>query len=332
MGKLQALDYKNPVVNFDQRRGNAQQQRVDYDAVNVDFKSFLVQIKGYDILNYGTPVDLPPYARTQLVEAFSRALNRDLFLAATTGAYPNMINAGANCNVPDTIPSYDRAVLAGLTPTAAEYYANATFPAKFNAANPIPANNGLSATHLKNLKLTAERGGTAINREDAIQPAYVRSKAGWPMNKYIYLAHPESIASLFADPLFSNSTFNRGTVIDAENTPQTLNGADYVGEFFGISIYSCKDLYEFEFTSAANNHRVAWNLFIGAGAWSLGWAEEPMLGMENDLVERIQLYFGHEFRGQKMLKFASQRNAADAARNLATSVEQGILHSFVALT
>ena len=76
---------------------------------------------------------------------------------------------------------------------------------------------------------------------------------------------------------------------------------------------------------------MAWNLFIGAGAWSLGWAEEPMLGMENDLVERIQLYFGHEFRGQKMLKFASQQNAADAARNLATSVEQGILHSFVAL-
>jgi len=331
MGKLQALDYKNPVVNFDQRRGNAQQQKVDYDSVNVDFKSFLVQIKGYDILNYGTPVDLPPYARTQLVEAFSRALNRDLFLAATTGAYPRMTNALANCNVADVLPSYDRAVLSGLAPTAAEYYANATFPAKFNAANPAHTHNGLSATHLKNLKLTAERGGTAINREDAIQPAYVRSKAGWPMNKYIYLAHPESLTSLFADPLFSQSTFNRGTVIDAENTPQTLNGADYVGEFFGISIYSCKDLYEFEFTSAANNHRMAWNLFIGAGAWSLGWAEEPMLGMENDLVERIQLYFGHEFRGQKMLKFASQQNAADAARNLATSVEQGILHSFVAL-
>jgi hypothetical protein len=157
------------------------------------------------------------------------------------------------------------------------------------------------------------------------------------MTKYIYLAQPESLASLFSDPLFSQSTFNRGTVIDAENTPQTLNGADYVGEFFGISIYSCKDLYEFEFTSAANKHRVAWTLFIGAGAWYLGWAEEPMLGMENDLVERIQLYFGHEFRGgapvrgpspvrgQKMLKFASQRNAADAARNLATSVEQGII-------
>lgn len=152
------------------------------------------------------------------------------------------------------------------------------------------------------------------------------------MNKYIYLAHPESLTSIFADPLFTNSTFYRGTVIDQDNTPQTLNGADYVGEFFGISLYSCRDLYEFEFLSTANNHRMAWNLFIGAGAWSLGWAEEPMLGMENDLVERIQLYFGHEFRGQKMLKFKSYMNAANAGVNLATTVEQGILHSFIALT
>jgi hypothetical protein len=332
MGKLQALDYKNPITNFDQRRGNAQQQQVDYDKVDVDFKSFLVQIKGYDILNYGTPIELPPYARSQLVEAFSRALNRDLFLAATIGMYPNMINGGANCNVADTIPSYDRIVLAGLAPNLGQYYANAAFPTLFNAVVATPAANGLSALHLKNLKLYAERGGSAINREDALQPAFVRSKSGWPMNKYIYLAHPESLTSIFADPLFTNSTFYRGTVIDQDNTPQTLNGADYVGEFFGISLYSCRDLYEFEFLSTANNHRMAWNLFIGAGAWSLGWAEEPMLGMENDLVERIQLYFGHEFRGQKMLKFKSYMNAANAGVNLATTVEQGILHSFIALT
>jgi hypothetical protein len=151
------------------------------------------------------------------------------------------------------------------------------------------------------------------------------------MNKYIYLAHPNSIDPLMADPLFANSTFNRGTVIDQENTPQTLNGADYLGEFFGISIYSCRDLYEFEIVSADGNKRVAWNLFIGAGAFSLGWAEEPMLGMENDLVERIQLYFGHEFRGQKMLKFPSRQHSRNGAANLATRVEQGVIHSFVSI-
>ena len=335
MGKLQALDYKNPVVNFDQRRGSAQQQQVDYDAVNVDFKSFLVQVKGYDILSYGTPVDLPPYARSQLVDAFSRALNRDLFLSATTGTYPALsTGSGVTGTAVDAYPSYERIVFGNsFAPNIGNYYANATFPTLLNGMTAVPAPNatGLSAAHLKKLKAYAERGGSRINKEDAIQPAYVRSKAGWPMNKYIYLAHPDSLDSLFADPLFANSTFNRGTVIDQENTPQTLNGADYVGEFFGVSLYSCRDLYEFEIVSADGNKKTAWNLFIGAGAFSLGWAEEPMLGMETDLVERIQLYFGHEFRGQKMLKFPSQQNRRNAGVNIATAVEQGVIHSFVSI-
>ena len=335
MGKLQALDYKNPITNFDQRRGNAQQQQVNYDKVDVDFKSFLVQIKSYDILEYGTPIELPPYAQSQLVEAFSRALNYDLFNAMTTTAYPT-IQTG-NCNVAGTLPSYDRAVFklsTGLVPTRAVYQGNNTFPTLINSmstsATTTPTSSGLSASHLEALKQYAERGGSAVNLEDAIQPAYVRSKSGWPMNKYIYLAHPQTLTSLFSDPLFANSTFNRGVVIDADNTPQTLNGADYVGEYRGIAIYSCRDLYQYSIPSADSTKTAAWNIFMGAGALSLGWAEEPMIGMENDLVERIQLYFGHEFRGQKMLQFPSQYAAipgAQAGSN--TLVEQGIIHSFV---
>jgi hypothetical protein len=69
---------------------------------------------------------------------------------------------------------------------------------------------------------------------------------------------------------------------------------------------------------------------MGAGALSIGWAEEPQIGMENDLVERIQLYFGHEFRGQKMLQFASEyAPLAGAVAGSNTVVEQGIIHSFV---
>lgn len=331
MGKLQALDYRNPITNFDQRRGNAQQQQVDYDKVDVDFKSFLVQIKGYDILEFGTPIELPPYARSQLVEAFSRALNYDLFNAITVRAYPSIQTA--NCNVAGTLPSYDRAVPA-LATTRAQWQANATFPTYLNgfqtSAVTTPAGTGLSAKHLETLKQYAERGGSAVGLEDAIQPAYVRSKSGWPMNKYIYLAHPQTLTSLFSDPLFANSTFNRGVVIDADNTPQTLNGADYVGEYRGISIYSCRDLYQYAIPSADGNKTAAWNIFMGAGALSLGWAEDPMIGMENDLVERIQLYFGHEFRGQKMLQFPSQYAAtAGAQAGSNTVVEQGIIHSFV---
>ena len=342
MGKLQALDYKNPVLNFDQRRGNAQQQQVNYDAVNVDFKSFLVQIKGYDILNYGTPIDLPPYARQQLVEAFSRCLNYDLFNAMTSSAYPALTTGSAlTGNVAGNYPSYDRVVLpvaAGTLITRANYQANGTFPALVGAmatsANTTPLTSGLSAKHLETLKQYAERGNAAdigVNTEDAIRPAYIKSKAGWPMNKYIYLAHPQTLTSLFADPLFANSTFNRGTVIDQENTPQTLNGADYVGEYRGIAIYSCRDLYQYSIANAGGNAtNCAWNIFMGAGALSIGWAEEPQIGMENDLVERIQLYFGHEFRGQKMLQFTSSYAASvGAVAGSNPSVEQGIIHSFV---
>jgi hypothetical protein len=341
MSKLQALDYKNPIVNFDQRRGNAQQQQVDYDAVSVNFKSFLVQIKGYGILDYGTPIDLPPYARQQLVEAFSRCLNYDLFNAMTSTAYPALTTGSAlTGNVAGHFPAYDRVVFpvaAGTLLARAAYQANGTFPTLVNgmqtSANTAPAGSGLSAKHLETLKQYAERGNAAdiaVNSEYAIRPAYIKSKAGWPMNKYIYLAHPQTLPSLFADPLFANSTFNRGTVIDQENTPQTLNGADYIGEYRGIEIYSCRDLYQYAITSADGTKQAAWNLFMGAGALSIGWAEEPQIGMENDLVERIQLYFGHEFRGQKMLQFKSlYASQAGAVVGSNTVVEQGIIHSFV---
>lgn len=94
----------------------------------------------------------------------------------------------------------------------------------------------------------------------------------------------------------------------------------------------CKELCEFEFLSENGNHRIAWNLFIGAGAWSLGWSQMPIIGMETDFTKQIQTYFGHESLGQKMLKFKSQQNAIDPATNLATKVEQGIVHSFVAVS
>ena len=331
MGKLQALNYKNPVLNFDQRRGNAQQQQVDYDKIDIDFRSFLVQIKGYDILDYGTPIDLPPLARSQLVEAFSRNLNYDLFNAMTVTAYPNILTAP--CNVAGTLPSYDRAVPA-LATTRTAWQGTGTFPTYLNgfqtSATTTPAGTGLSAKHLETLKQYAERGGSSNGIEDAIQPAYVRSKAGQPMNKYIYLAHPQTLTSLFADPLFANSTFNRGVVTDSANQPQLIDGADYVGEFRGISIYSCRDLYSYAIPSADGAKTVAWNLFLGAGALAIGWPEPPTIGMENDMVERMQLYFGHEFRGQKMLQFPSQYATTIGAQAGSNPVvEQGIIHSFV---
>lgn len=342
VGKLNALDYKNPVLNLDQRRGNAMQQSVDYDKIDADFRSFLVQIKGYDILNQGTPIDLSPQARSQLTDVFSRNLNFDLVNALTSTAYPALATGSARTgNVAGNYPSYDRAVLplgnAGTLATRTAYQANGTFPTLLNgiqtSANTLPEGTGLSAKHLETLKQYAERGNAAdiaAQTETAIQPAFVRNKAGWPMNKYIYLAHPQTLTSLFNDPLFANSTFNRGVVIDQDNTPQTLNGADYVGEFRGIAIYSCRDLYNYSITSADGNKQAAWNLFIGAGAAGLWWPKMPEIGYEVDRVERMELYYGHEFRGQKMLQFASRyAQTAGAVVGSNTVIEQGVIHSFV---
>jgi len=341
VGKLNAIDYKNPVINFDQRRGMAQQQSVDFDTVEADFRTFQIQIKLWDILRYATPIDLPPEASRQLVDAFSRNLNYDLFNAMTTKAYSALTTGSAlTGNVAGNYPSYDRVAFklaTGLNIDRAAYQANGTFPTLVNGmstpANTAPATSGLSASHLIALKQYAERGNAddiSPNTENAIQPASIMTKGGWPVKKYHYLAHPQTLSSLYADPLFANSTFNRGVVIDSSNQPETISGADYRGEFEGIYIYSCPDLYRYSITSQDGTKRAAWNIFMGASAMSLGWAEKPRIGVDRDLIEVIDTYYGHEYRGQKMLTFASKYAAqAGAVAGSNTKVEQGVIHSFV---
>jgi len=340
--KLMALNYKNPIMNYDQRRGNAQQQSVLFDSVNMDWRTFSVFEKGWDVLRLGTPVDISKYASQQITQTFSRNLNWDIFNCMTNVAYPALTTgSAATGNVAGNYPSYDRVVIpvvaANSFVTRANYQANATFPTLLNnfqtSAATTPAGTGLSTGHLEALKQMAERGNAADiapKTEAAIEPAFVRSKAGYAMNKYIYLCHPQTLASLFADPLFANSTFNRGTVIDAENQPQTLNGADYIGEYRGIAIYSCRDLFEYSIKSQDGAKQAAWNIFMGAGAVSLGWDSVPKVGVELDNLEQIMTTYSHEIRGQKMLQFASsyaQTVGAVAGSN--PYVEQGIIHSFV---
>jgi len=341
VGKLSALDYKNPVLNFDQRAGGAMRQKVDYDSVDVDFRTFAVEIAGMDILKLGTPIDLPAEARDQLVDVFSRSMNYDLFRAMTSGAYPALMTGSAlTGNVAGNYPSYDRIVFPianGTLITRAGYQANGTFSTLVNGMQTPAATtytgSGLSVKHLETLRNYAERGNAEdlpSNTESEMQPASVKSKAGWPIKKYIYLAHPQSLLKLFTDPAFANSTINRGTVTDQANTPEMISGADYIGEFRGIAIYSCGDLFDYSIGSQDNTKRVAWNIFMGAGAMSIGWSKETEFGVKYDDYERIQTYYGHEMRGQKMLKFPGKYSASvGAVVGSNPSVEQGIIHSFV---
>lgn len=343
VNRLNAINYRKPVFNFDQRRGKEQGQSVDCDTVQCDKRTFQIKITGIDILKYGTPIDLPAEARSEIVSTYAKNLNWDLFNSMTVYAYPSMgwnpvedlvLPTTTNCNVPGTLPSFDRSIPSFPT-TRVQWQANQTFNTYLNAfqtpAATSPDGTGLSTQHLEELRQYADRGGSSPEIEPYVQPAFVKSKAGFPMMEYYYFAHPETLVSLMADPLFIAAALGRGTVTD-DNQPQMINGADYFGKWRGINIYSVPDLYKYTFTSDDGNKRVACNLLICAGSLSLGYAEYPQFKMEVDDRESSIVYYAHEIRGQKMLQFPSRYVAKAGANAVVGSnplVEQGVFFSFV---
>jgi hypothetical protein len=347
VGKLNALDFTSPVLNFDQVSGSGQYQDVDVDSVICQGISFPVTIKGRQLLELGTPIRLPEVVRPQLIEASQRFFNKQLLDCAMFN-YMSPTDPTTSGYTPATnLPSYDRLACAGInngatgtqnTADRTAYYAMAGITTVANglATGPAYNQNGLSANHLLKLKAIATRGGFVGGAvfsngdiEDAVRPAFMKSRMGFPMNDYIYLCTSESIKSLYSDPMFFQSTAARGTVIDSANQPQTIYGSEYHGKFFGIHIYEIKDLSRYIFTSQDTNKQVAWELFIGAGAWSAGWFEEPTIAFKDNQIDRIQEFTTHEIRGQKALKFPSKQPQAVVAGIYNGLVEQGIIHSFV---
>ena len=73
--------------------------------------------------------------------------------------------------------------------------------------------------------------------------------------------------------------------------------------------------------------RIGWELLVGAGAWSLGWADMPEISFKPDVTNSIDEYTTHEIRGQEAIKFKAKQAQTIAAGIL--QVEQGIIHSFV---
>lgn len=318
VGRLSALDYKNPVTGLDQRRGAAQQPQVDEDRIDTKFQSFTVQLVGKDIVELGTPIKLPSTVRPQLVEVCQRNLNFDLFNAMTTNIYTNTATQK---------PTFDRVLFSGYSPARATYNALAGLTTAFDQFTGGTAynQNGMSASLLLSAKRFAEAGGQLdatfrATPEHAIQPAYMETRGGWPMNDYILLMDPRNLPVLLNDSLFLNTTMARGTVVEADQ-PQAIHGADYIGKFFGTHIYVVKDLMDYQQTSLDGNKTVSWNILLGAGALSVGWYEYPFIVTDTDEIERIQLFTAHEQRGQKALMFPSK---IDPTKN----IEQGIVHIF----
>lgn len=338
--KMNALDFTKPVKNFNQVSGSGQYQTVDYDSVNLDGSSFLVDIKGRELLSTGTPIMLPDYVRAQLIEACQQNLNKCILDAAMFN-YTDPLDSSAGYIPATQMPSYDRVVLAGATNnlvTRATYnaYAGVTAACDAMVTGTTYLQNGLSAKHLLKLKTMAVRGGNSDGAvmangriEDMVRPAYIKTKGGWQVNEYLYFCNSESYTQLLQDPMYFQSTVSRGTVSSAEQ-PQSISGALYKGMYEGIHIYEVKDLSNYIFTSVGNK-TIGWELFIGAGAWSLGWSKEPWHAFKEDVTNMTVEYTTHEIRGQKALKFKAKQTSTLAVANTQGVVEQGIIHSFVRL-
>jgi hypothetical protein len=344
VGKLDALDFTKPVLNFDQVSGSGQRPNVESCPVQCNKISFLRDMVGRDLLELGTPLNIPDTIRPQLIEVCQRNFNKCILDSAMFD-YMDPTNTAGGYNPATQKPSYDRVALAGIHPGGSatqddtdrqDYYLFAGIKTAWNNMSTGTAynQNGLSADHLLKLKALAGDGGYAggavYNKgtiEDAIRPAYLKSRGGWPINEYIYLANTASLAQLYKDPQFNQSTISRGTVISADQ-PEAISGADYIGKFYGIHIYEVRDLSRYISYSANGNYRIAWELFIGAGAWSAGWFKEPYITYKNDVTNSLEEFTSHEIRGERALKFkAKQPRTIDKG----ILVEQGIIHSFVRL-
>lgn len=320
VARLNALDYKNPVTGLDQRRGSEQEPVVSEARFDIVFKSFLVKLVGKDIVQLGTPIRLPEHVRSQLTQVCARNLNYDLFNAMTTDLF---VPSAASSS-----PSFDRIAVAGpvngkTATTRDEYNALQTVSHAFNAfGNATAAESGLSGDHLLALKNMALRGGADVNAEARIQPAFMETRGGWPINDYIYLMDPDSFLSLRKDPSFLAETTARGVVVSSDQ-PQAIHGADYVGKYQGIHLYVVQDLADYRFKSQDGQKTAAWNIFMGAGALTVGWHEMPFIVYEEDNIERHQLFASHEQRGLGCLRFKGKGTTPSVL------IEQGIIHSFV---
>jgi hypothetical protein len=334
--KMNALDYTKPVINFDQVSGSGQYQSVDYDSVNLQGYSFAVPIKGIELLALGTPISLPESVRPQLIEACQQNFNMSLLNSAMFN-YLMPTDPTGGYRPATQLSSYDRTVLAGKTPTRATYNGYAGLTTAWNSFTDgiTYLQNGLSAKHLLNLKAMAVRGGNSngavfVNGriEDAVRPAYMKTKGGWPLNEYIYLCNTESYTQLLQDPMYFQATTTRGVVVSSDQ-PESITGADYKGKYEGIHIYEIKDLSKYISLSLDGARRVGWELFIGGGAFSVGWDREPWIVMKDNVIDMAREYASHEIRGQKALVFPAKQASTVAISAKVAGVEQGIIHSFV---
>ncbi len=325
--QMQSINYTNPVRDYNQVRGQAQQINTKYDYYNIGKVSFPCDLTGEQLTDFGTPIRIQNYVSSEITDACALALNKEIIDAATFIAYSNTATMK---------PSYDRIVLAGVSPSRTTYNAYAGINAALATMTAGVAYDqcGLSTTVLLNAKDMADQGGNTngvvwsngVTIENKIPPSKVISTAGWPENKYVGFFSPAALRALYKDELYQAVSTTRGTVISPKQ-PEMLSGADYVGEFEGINLHRVSDLNQYTITTGGRTY--AWGLLIGASAWEVSWGVHPYIVSDNDRIEDYMIWTSHEIRGQKALAFPpKQASTVNPNTGVAVPVEQGIIHIF----
>ena len=332
---LDAMDYTNPAMDFNQVSDYGQTPNVNLCPVDIHNYSFDVKLKGMEVMKFATPIDLPPQVKPLLMDAVSRSLVKMILDSATFDPLDRQKQFTPYQDLVNKKPSYDRVAFGGFETDRATYNSFTGIKEALNNLNTGPDwdENGVSTNLLLRLREMAIEGGNKdgavlVNNtiENQIRPAFIRTKAGFPDNKYLFLASPRAMRSLLNDPTYIATTSGRGTVV-SEEQPQAVSGAHYRGSYEGIMLYEVNELGKYSVVSANDEVEASWCMLVGGGAWALGWAQNPWIVTKDDYVNMTREFASHETRGHRSLVYPSRQRQATGAG--VPYVEQGIIHAFV---
>ena len=309
------MDYENPIFDFDQAAGSEQQITIFEDEIKLGKRRFANILDGEDLVKAATPLDIYGCLRPSLISVNKRNLVKSIFDAAcapsTREKDPGLYNSAENGNGPRA----DRVIYAGNGGEGD--YQDSIFEGVGEMGAATYEESGMSVAHIRKLKSLATNGGVNFEAEAKIMPYELRSRNGFAEERYVLFLNPNSYASLVSDPDWKNFMY-RGT-IQNNDQPEGLSGSRYRGMIEGVLIYECPELIRYQVSSGLKN--AAWNLFAGAQAFGLCFAQRPWFSIEHRDFGSIVAMAVTEIRGQKVITFPSFQNPL-------VRVERGLIHSF----
>ena len=310
------LDHTKFIKGYAKLSG-AEQRPVFYeDKFGIDIKRLPVGVDSTKWTAQITPVKVFESMRPLLLNASKKDLVESVL--ATACGTPVQ---GGTYDPAASIPSYDRALFAGLAPARGDWYGNInTGVAAMNTG--IEYNeNGLSVDFIRKLKTYCVNGGAddIVDPEAVIPPAKaLKDYMNFPEEYYFLLCDTGSIVSLNHDPQWKDYAY-RG-VIESSDQPSFIKGGRYRGMVEGVMVFECKELNKFR--KISGGFTAAHNIMMGGQAFAVGWGHDrTWFKMEerdfgNDVAMAIC-----EMRGEHLIRFPSfidQNN----------TVERGLIHAF----